>query len=172
VAAMEAAHAWFADQATSLRRQIFDASFSAAMNEAFQQPGEVDMFQTHSQFKVFVGPVEPGNRIDAIAERVKAFAKGVASKSIGVEYLEASKRVVVTLGYREDETAYPVSLFIAPLGHIEQLDFGDEGDQNFAGIEQAMSKAAAAVDPNMICHELFITEDGDFLMVILAKTKV
>ena len=68
--------------------------------------------QVHTNFKVFVGELGPDRSIGDLANKVAAFAKseGVAAKSIGVEYLESMKKVVVTLGYRTDEKPYPIRL--------------------------------------------------------------
>jgi hypothetical protein len=65
--------------------------------------------QIHAQFKVFAGELAPDGSIGDLAAAVASFASQakIASKSIGVEYLESVKRVVITLGYRSDEEFYP-----------------------------------------------------------------
>ena len=118
--------------------------------------------QVHNRFKVFSGELEPGHRIDALAKKVVAFASGkVAAKSIGVEYLESAHRLIVTLGYRDDEPGYPIALHCESLGRVDHLD-----GEDFSALEAKMAAAGAKL-ASVICHELFITEDQEFLMVFM-----
>jgi hypothetical protein len=127
------------------------------------QEKDMSKTQAHNLFKVFTGPLGPNTNIDAIAAQVENFAEGFAAKSIGVEYHEPTKRLVVSLGYSADGEKYPVKLVGVSLGRVDDLSGGD-----FSGLETAMSNAAARVE-NVICHEMFITEDNAFYMVLLAK---
>lgn len=122
--------------------------------------------QVHSKFKVFTGRLGPDNSLGALAGEVAEYVKAnqLAPKSIGVEYLEAAERLVLTLGYSDSEPGYEVELSATSLGKSHQL--GQGGD--FSGLEQAMSAAAAKVS-HVICHELYITDDNDFVMVFMAK---
>ncbi len=117
--------------------------------------------QIHGRFKMFAGALEPGHKIDALAQQVAAFGRTVAAQSIGVEYLESQKRLIVTLGYRDDEAPYPIALHCVSLGKAAALDGAD-----FARLEQRMAEEAAR-KKRVICHELFITEDHEFLMVLM-----
>jgi len=118
--------------------------------------------QVHDQFKIFVGPV--GGGIASIAESVARFAteNKIAAKSIGVEYLESAGRLVVTLGYRTGGEHYSVRLKDISLGNAGSWDEG----RDFTELEQRMSKAAETVD-KIICHELFVTTDGELVMVFM-----
>ena len=118
--------------------------------------------QVHNKFKVFAGPLREDNTIGPLAEEVAAFVRetGAAAKSIGVEYLESAGRLIVTLGYRDDEEGYPVRLSSVTLGKIEAL--GDD----FADLERRMADASAGFQ-NIICHELYVTEDHDFMMIFM-----
>ena len=87
----------------------------------------------------------------------------VAAKSIGVEYLESAKRVIITLGYRKDEEFYPVKLTGVPLGKVEDLATRDD----FSQLEGAIREASRKVD-RIFCHELYITEGHEFLMVFMS----
>ena len=118
--------------------------------------------QVHEKFKVFVGELAPDKTLGKLAAEVSAFASGnkVAAKSIGVEYLESRKKLIVTLGYRDDEAYYPIQLQAVLLGKIDALA------GNFAALEKAMAEAARKY-PNVICHELYVTEDQDFILVLM-----
>jgi hypothetical protein len=119
--------------------------------------------QVHSKFKLFAGPLGPGGSLGKLGTDVADFAKKAkaAAKSIGVEYLEHEKQVVVSLGYRDDEAGYPIALVGVSLGKLETLQ-GDE----LARLEKKMTAAAAKVD-GIICHELLVTEEREFVMVFM-----
>src|SRR5262245_4264295 len=121
--------------------------------------------QVHGKFKVFAGALDPDKSIGSLADDVAAFVreKKVAAKSIGIEYLESAGKLIVTLGYRDDEPAYPISLKCVSLGHVDTL----AGD--FAALENAMMQASQK-QKNIICHELYVTEDREFLMVFMTHT--
>ncbi|HEU4408927.1 MAG TPA: hypothetical protein VFS43_26935 [Polyangiaceae bacterium] len=121
--------------------------------------------QTHGRFKAFTGKLQADRSLGSLADEVSAWARAAkaAPKSIGVEYLEASQRLVLTVGYRDDEPGYPVKLTSVSLGRISRL----EGDE-LAGLESKMEAAAARLS-DVICHELFITEDDEFLMVFMTR---
>jgi hypothetical protein len=118
--------------------------------------------QVHDRFKVFVGELASDHTIGKVADEVAAFAARakIAAKSIGVEYLESRKRLIVTLGYRDDEPAYPIRLHSVPLGKVDALA------SDFSALEKAMAEASSRY-PNIICHELYVTNEGDFLMVFM-----
>jgi hypothetical protein len=74
--------------------------------------------QVHSKFKLFSGTLDKGAISRELATEVEEFARNAkaAPKSIGVEYLEHERRVILSLGYRDDEPAYPIRLESASLG--------------------------------------------------------
>lgn len=119
--------------------------------------------QVHAKFKMFSGKLEAGSSIAALTKQVEEFVRTskAAPKSIGVEYLEGAKLVVLTLGYRDDEAGYPVKLVTSSLGNADKLDAAD-----LARLEKRMGEEAAK-EKNVICHELFITESHEFLMVLM-----
>jgi hypothetical protein len=121
--------------------------------------------QVHDQFKIFVANVSGDDSgIGPIAEKVARFTRenNVAAKSIGVEYLEAAQRLVVTLGYRTGDQGYPVTLKPVSLGNAGSWEEG--GD--FADLERRMAEAAGTVE-KIICHELFVTTGGELVMVFM-----
>ena len=119
--------------------------------------------QVHSKFKLFTGPLGPGASLGKIATDAEEFAKKAkaAPKSIGVEYLEHAKQVVLSLGYRDDEPPYPIKLQATSLGKIETL-----GADELARIEKRMAEVAAKT-PHILCHELLVTGDREFVMIFM-----
>jgi hypothetical protein len=99
-----------------------------------------------------------GSETPEISRFVKE--SNAAAKSIGVEYLESADRLVITLGYRDDEEGYPVKLSSRSLGKIEALG------SDFTELERRMTEAAAEFS-NIICHELYVTEEHDFMMIFM-----
>lgn len=118
--------------------------------------------QEHDKFKVFAGKLGANNKLGELADNVSAFAaeNKIAAKSIGVEYLESSESLIITLGYRDDEEYYPIKLETVNLGKMDNIG------QDFSVLEGKMSDASQSFS-NIICHELFVTEDKDFLMVFM-----
>jgi hypothetical protein len=119
--------------------------------------------QVHGKFKMFSAKLDGTRSIAALATEVEAFATKAkaAPKSIGIEYLEHSKTIVFTLGYRDDEPAYPVKLGTVSLGKSSKLEATD-----LAKLEAKLTEEAAK-QKNIICHELFITEDDEFIVVFM-----
>ena len=120
--------------------------------------------QEHHSFKIFSGALGENNSLGSLAAEVANFAaeKQVAAKSIGVEYLEGAKRLIITLGYQEGEAFYPISLRVMPLGKVDDLATRDD----FSELERAIAEASNQVE-RIICHELYITEENEFLLVFM-----
>ncbi|MEW6126036.1 MAG: hypothetical protein AB1757_03150 [Acidobacteriota bacterium] len=118
--------------------------------------------QVHNKFKVFSGELQADKTIGSLADAVAQFASDnkIAAKSIGVEYLESAKRLIITLGYRDDEEPYPIQLQSVSLGKV------DASGGDFSALEQAMANASSQLG-NIICHELYVTDEQDFLMIFM-----
>ena len=118
--------------------------------------------QVHDKFKVFSGELAPDKTIGKLADEVAAFASKskIAAKSIGVEYVESAGRLLITLGYRDDVESYPIKLHSVSLGKI------DPAAKDFRPLEKAMSEATAKYR-NIICHELYMTDERDTVMVFM-----
>lgn len=118
--------------------------------------------QVHSKFKVFIPQADLTDEeaMRRLGAMVESFARNnsIAAKSVGVEYLESRKQLVLSIGYRDDEPGYPVKLTSIVLGKLSPRP---------EEIEQAMTKAAEATE-NVICHEFFVDGDGMFVMVLLS----
>lgn len=123
------------------------------------------MNQVHSHFKVFVGALAADHSPGALAAEVADWARasGAAAKSIGVEYLEGSRQLLLTVGYRKDEPGYPISLRSVPLGRINELD-----EAGRAALEARMATASAGLS-NILCHELYVTAEREVIMTFLVQ---
>ncbi len=121
--------------------------------------------QVHSKFKLFAGALDASGSLGVLGEEVAKFAAGAkaAPKSIGVEYLEHSKQVVISLGYRDDETPYPIKLSSVSLGKI--AEFSAEAREK---LEAKMGEAAAKT-PGIICHELLVTGEDEFIVIFMTN---
>jgi hypothetical protein len=119
--------------------------------------------QVHNKFKLFAGALDADGTIGALAKQAASWANGarVAPKSIGVEYLESSKKILLTIGYRDDESAYAIQLTSVPITRLGALDGAD-----VSRVEGEMEKASSKLS-NIICHELYVTETGDLTMVFM-----
>jgi hypothetical protein len=124
--------------------------------------------QVHGKFKLFTGELGADLTLGPLATEVEAFVAKTkcAPKSIGVEYLEGERRVVISLGYREGEPAYRIKLRSATLGTATNLDAAA-----LNRLEKAMADAAdkQPQGEGLICHELFVTEKREFVMVFMTQ---
>ncbi len=118
--------------------------------------------QVHDKFKVFTGTPGDGD-LGPLAGQVEQFVREqrVAPKSIGVEFLERARKLVLTVGYRDDEPPYEVRLTSRSLGTVDSLD-------DLTGLERRMSEVAGELN-GVLCHELFVTDEDEFVMVFMAR---
>ena len=116
--------------------------------------------QVHHHFKVFAG-----DAFDALAVQVRAWAAGgeAAPKSIGIEFVEAANKLLLSVGYRNDEPGYPVRLEAVSLGTLGTLD-----EASLAGIGAKMAEASRNFD-RVICHELYVTGGQEVRMVFMVQ---
>lgn len=122
----------------------------------------------HSKFEIFLSPPSgdgsvPREMLDAVSDFVRE--KGVAPKSVGVEYIEGREEkgdesIVLSLGYRDDEEGHAVNLECVSLGRILSLDKDV--------IREAM-QAAAAARGGVICHEFYVTDEREFFLVLMTR---
>ncbi len=120
--------------------------------------------QVHDNFKLFTGKLDEAGHISEVAPEVAKWvaAKKVAPKSIGIEFIESTKQLILSVGYRDDEPAYNIKLTSQKIGRIQALD-ADE----LARLERAM-KAAAGNSQDVICHELYVTDTSDLYIVTMS----
>jgi hypothetical protein len=113
------------------------------------------MNQTHTKFKAFVAS---GTDVIQRAEAVMN-SYGISPKSLGVEFLESSGLLVLTVGYRDDEPSFPFKITQVNLGKLELVD---------KVIASALEAAATKID-SIICHEFYVDASGEFFAVFMAK---
>lgn len=121
--------------------------------------------QAHHKFKVFSGELGADHTMGQLATRVESWVRAsrVAPKSIGIEYLEAAGRLLLSIGYRDDGAQYAVKLTTVHVGRVEALEAPD-----LTRIEEAMGKASGELK-DVICHELYVTDTNDLLMVFMTR---
>ena len=84
----------------------------------------------------------------------------VAVKSVGAAY--AKGKLMLTIGYRDDEEPYEVALHSSKIGRVGPLD--DDEMQRF-------TRAIVAGGnnwPPVLGHTLYVTKDGDLYLVVLS----
>jgi hypothetical protein len=120
--------------------------------------------QVHDSFKLFAGKLDSAGHIGDLAKQVSAWAASanVAPKSIGIEFVEHSKQVIMSIGYRSDEPAYGVTVASSKIGKIDKLDAAE-----LTKLEGQLGKAAAG-QANVICHELYVTDANELYMVTMS----
>ena len=108
--------------------------------------------QAHGKFKVFIGSVGSQLALTELVREVEAFVRNhpCAPKSIAVEYLESSKKLMLSLGYRDDEPPYAITLSTIPIGRI-----GDLEAEDVARLEARFAEVAGAIR-NVIASEIFV----------------
>jgi hypothetical protein len=113
---------------------------------------------SHSQFKIFKGTLANVSDLQKSIESFVAENK-ISARSIGIEFIEHSKEVLISLGYSKEGEHSPVSIGFVNLGKV---DLG-----NTSAIEKLMSEAAEK-QKNVICHELCITDTQEFMMLFMS----
>jgi hypothetical protein len=121
----------------------------------------MEQTQSHNNFKMFAAQYAKGVGLDRLLREIEDWVKTnkVAPKSIGIEFLEDTKTLIMSIGHRNDE-AYEVTLNTALIGKLDVNDLTKcEKD-----IEEAISGLK-----DIICHELFVTDEGLLHMIFMCK---
>ena len=120
--------------------------------------------QVHDRFKLFAGTLDADGHPGALAASVAkwAAAASVAPKSIGIEFVESTKQLILSVGYRDDEPGYAVTLASTKIGKLGALDPGE-----LERLEAALATAAASAR-NVICHELYVTDANELYVVTMS----
>ena len=119
--------------------------------------------QGYVKFKVFAGKPAADGTLGPLGAEVEKWAASVmvSPRTIGIEYLEASASLLLTVGYRDDERGYRIKLSSVRLGRIDTTD-----PDGLTTIEAWMLAASAKVR-HIISHELYVTSTSDLLMVFM-----
>lgn len=115
--------------------------------------------QTHEKFKIFRGKTERGHFSELFAQ-LENFANlpNHAAKSIGAEYLEDSKELILTLGYTAVEgQGNNVKVEVKHIGNLSEAN---------EALEQKIGEAAHNLH-NVICHALYINAGDDLSMIFM-----
>jgi hypothetical protein len=115
--------------------------------------------QTHEKFKIFRGASKKGEFTELFGQ-LEAFANkpNHSAKSIGVEYLESHKELIITLGYTDVEgQGNDVKLDVKKIGALS-----DSNEK----LESAIQVAAHSLK-NVICHALYINENDEMSMIFM-----
>lgn len=120
------------------------------------------MIQVHGKFKMFATDYSSDTDLRELLGNIEAWVaeNKVAPKSIGVEFLEKSQNLIMSIGYRDDEH-YPITLHTVKVG---QLDPNLVFDKNEKDIAEAVKNIE-----RIVCHELFITENDELHMILMCK---
>jgi len=118
--------------------------------------------QVHGKFKFFLLDFKNGKLSKADQKAVTDFANGagVLVKSIGIEYIESEKRVLLSLGYEGRRNAERVGIAISKIGKLDAKK-----------LEKSETKMAqlAAKAGQVICHELFIDDKKQLFAIFLKR---
>jgi len=116
----------------------------------------------HSKFKLFIEDFSDG--IFPL-NRVKDFinAEGIAPKSIGIEFLDANSKVVISVGHTITTDPKPAhDLDLVHLGKIDENDL--------PAFEEVMHQAALQFT-GIICHEFIVGKEGDVYTLFLTEAE-
>lgn len=115
--------------------------------------------QSHEKFKIFRGKAQKGEFTELFSE-VESFANrpNHSAKSIGVEYLETQKELIITLGYTDVEgQGNNVKFEVKKIGALTNSN---------EVLEKGIQEAAHTLK-NVICHALYIRENDEMSMIFM-----
>ncbi len=115
--------------------------------------------QKHNKFKLFRGVVS-NSGFDSLFASVENFANepNRSAKSIGVEYLEGSNELFVSLGYTESEgESNSIKLMLSPIGNLSEND---------SALEEKIYKTTLALN-NIVCHAFYVNSKNELTMIFM-----
>src|SRR5664279_1636421 len=118
--------------------------------------------QVHDKFKLFIGELDEAGHVNNLAKSIHEWvAKDkVAVKSVGAAI--AMGKLMLTIGYRDDEPTYEVVLHSSKIGRVGPLD-ADESSRFNRAIESAVMNW-----PPVIGHALYVTKNNELYLVVLS----
>ena len=121
-----------------------------------------DTAQVHDKFKLFTGVLDDAGHIKDVAALVHEWAKKdkIAVKSVGAAV--AAGKLMLTIGYRDDEEPYEIELHSSKIGRVGELD-KDEQQRFTRAIESGGMNW-----PPVLGHTLYVTKQGDLYLIVLS----
>jgi len=121
-----------------------------------------DTAQVHDKFKLFTGVLDDAGHIKDVAALVHEWAKKdkIAVKSVGAAV--AAGKLMLTIGYRDDEEPYEIELHSSKIGRVGELD-KDEQQRFTRAIE-----SGGINWPPVLGHTLYMTKQGDLYLIVLS----
>jgi hypothetical protein len=118
--------------------------------------------QVHDKFKLFVGALDDAGHVNQLAKAVHEWvAKDkVAVKSVGAAV--AMGKLMLSIGFRDDEPTYEVVLHSSKIGRVGPLD-ADESTRFNRAIESSGMNWPPVID-----HALYVTSNNDLYLVVLS----
>ncbi|MEO8841682.1 MAG: hypothetical protein ABI591_00710 [Kofleriaceae bacterium] len=118
--------------------------------------------QVHDKFKLFVGELDDAGHVNQLAKAVHEWvAKDkVAVKSVGAAV--AMGKLMLSIGFRDDEPTYEIVLHSSKIGRVGPLD-ADESTRFNRAIE-----SSAMNWPPVLGHALYVTNHNDLYLVVLS----
>jgi hypothetical protein len=121
-----------------------------------------DNAQVHDRFKLFIGTLDDAGHITELAKVIHEWvAKDkVAVKSVGAAV--SNGKLLLTIGFRDDEPTYDVVLHSSKIGRVGALD-ADEISRFTRAIESGGMNW-----PPVIGHSLYVTKNNDLYLAVLS----
>jgi len=121
-----------------------------------------DNAQVHDRFKLFIGALDDAGHITDLANVIREWvAKDkVAVKSVGAAV--SNGKLMLTIGFRDDEPTYEVELHSSKIGRVGALD-ADEISRFTRAIESGGMNW-----PPVIGHSLYVTKNNDLYLAMLS----
>jgi hypothetical protein len=121
-----------------------------------------DTAQVHDRFKLFTGALDDAGHIKEVAAQIHEWAAKdkIAVKSVGAAV--AAGKLIITIGYRDDEEPYEIELHSSKIGRVGELD-KDEQQRFTRAIESGGMNW-----PPVLGHTLYVTKQGDLYLIVLS----
>ena len=113
---------------------------------------------SHNNFKVFKGKAKG---LSLLRKKIETFVdtKKISARSIGIEFIEHTQEVIISLGYSEKGKYAPVAITSVNLGVVDLSDTAE--------MEKLMT-AAATKQKKVICHELCVTDKNELILLFMS----
>jgi len=118
--------------------------------------------QVHDRFKLFVGELDDAGHVTNLAKSVYEW---VAKHKVAVKSVSAAAamgKLMLTIGYRDDEPSYEIALHSSKLGRVGPLD-ADETTRFNRAIESGGMNW-----PPVIGHAMYVTKNDDLYLVVMS----